>query len=584
MAKLDPNMRARKILNLLWTNKVRIFSELIHSIPLLRNAILNPSLSLILAPTDDAIKRLEMRTRKTAESFKNNLGILDILANHISIKPYQRKPPLIESINGKIYGTNRQEVENLQIVSIRKIDGVTIIIISVVVIHEPQLDNVLTDSGVFESLDYQNFLNIVEHGKLKGKDLVSFCLSNDKIGYMCDRTYTNGKTLFDKLLLIEFGLTEPLDDDKNARETYIRLHQSYRLYASTAIATGQNSWAIEFEPVLDSRSEEAIMDVKSIRASGQEFYLILNSYGEVLLSSEIETREEDDAGNLIGTTYSMSDAKPISFDLPNIKKMTTITYLKQMTYGNLVTHRPMRDASTNIIFLDEDGAVYEAVYNNKTIEPDWINYGSVKSDWSFFIDNIVDIESEGLRLYMLNSRGEILIAQDDLKITDKEYEAIGYEMTPAGDKFLKISNPVGFSKLFRRGAIDNNGSVHRDIYVGNKLPNFVKIEGMSNIVEADALSATSTHVDNTAAISSDGILYIFNDDKLTVHDTAPNGRKWKHVFVNKAYTDDFTAYVIDGDKIVPFTNVPMTDGELVQLPEKFLYYQSLWRGMMYLTP
>ena len=219
--------RLDQIQDFLVTHGASIFSSLLYEVPRFNN--IENKYTMIFAPDDAAIRRLENATGKSIGELYRDPAGLDILANHISTSPTQKTYPMFTAINGTKYGSSANDIAALGIVAKTVIDRVPILVISQIIIQGNQVQTAKAqrDPGVFGRLNYQNFINLVNLGQLEGEDLISFCLTNKEVNDMCDKVDSNGETIFHKLIRSKFK--EEVPPGESAREYYITRYSGYDL-------------------------------------------------------------------------------------------------------------------------------------------------------------------------------------------------------------------------------------------------------------------------------------------------------------------------------------------------------------------
>jgi len=99
-----------------------------------------------------------------------------------------------------------------------------------------QLDSLLNKGDQWSKLPKDVFYKLIEDNDIRGKDLISLCVSNSKINYMCNGGNAQDQQLFKRLLLKEFNITR----STNPREDYIKYSKQTLICQS--ILTKINEW------------------------------------------------------------------------------------------------------------------------------------------------------------------------------------------------------------------------------------------------------------------------------------------------------------------------------------------------------
>jgi len=91
------------------------------------------------------------------------------------------------------------------------------------------------------TLSYENFTNIVMAGDIKGKDLVSLCLSNAAVNKYCNRSLPGGKTIFHNLALRDYNVEFPTLHDTFKEDTQSFLNKIREEYINLS-SIGYEPW------------------------------------------------------------------------------------------------------------------------------------------------------------------------------------------------------------------------------------------------------------------------------------------------------------------------------------------------------
>lgn len=214
------------------SNGAAQFAKIVRKVP----SLLTMSMKslIILAPNDAAMERLQVKIGHPLIEIVEIPKVLEVFLNHFAIHPWQSTYPLFRSVTGFGFGSEAPDFKTLGVQHKTKIDQTDLAVISVVMVTAEQLADVTASDGLvnhLESLPYHIFLNIIEAGQIKGKDLVRLCSTSANLKEKCERpfeqTSEQGRVLetipqlvYSRLLAKEFGITQPLPG-KTVRETYV---------------------------------------------------------------------------------------------------------------------------------------------------------------------------------------------------------------------------------------------------------------------------------------------------------------------------------------------------------------------------
>jgi len=232
-----------KIQEFLNANGASQFSRLLYNLHNLTNLVDNPDLKLIMAPTNAAMNRL---VEKTGKSITNLSGLAmgrDLFANHLSFAPIQSYPPFYIASTGVTYGVNPTDIENFRGQAETNIDGITVRVVDKIFTNPATFNTLVAyrDPGVFGILDYQNFINLINIGQLKGKSLINLCETNSYVNEFCNKPDANGQDIYDRLV----SKMGPSLANKNfpanlsSREIYRKLYHGYQLWTNYRTVTGK---------------------------------------------------------------------------------------------------------------------------------------------------------------------------------------------------------------------------------------------------------------------------------------------------------------------------------------------------------
>lgn len=167
--------------------------------------------TMILAPTDNALKNLLRETNKSWTDFLKLPVGTDILKNHLIFQPTRREWPMITSINARPYGSKQEDIEALVpgaslVVRIPEVKSpLVVLIINKVLVHPDQLMTLearLPRGDEISRMGKDLFMKMVIDEKIAGRDLVALCNTSHEIGLLCDR---DDQLLFKRLLKNEFN-------------------------------------------------------------------------------------------------------------------------------------------------------------------------------------------------------------------------------------------------------------------------------------------------------------------------------------------------------------------------------------------
>lgn len=220
-----------EVISALNGNGASLFAKLLYRSNKLLNLINNKQITLILAPTDEAIDDFLGRYKKSADALISSTVGQDILDNHFSSSKDASGRPL-PAINGSLIPVDRTSLQNYRITNRVLVGETAIIFIGVVMANPNQLKNwtIERSAGLktaFGGGDIGNVgLNLlIRQGGIKGKDLINMCNSSFETNDFCNRD--NG-AMFRQLLQQEFGISLQAGDD--ARSEYIMQHNASFTY------------------------------------------------------------------------------------------------------------------------------------------------------------------------------------------------------------------------------------------------------------------------------------------------------------------------------------------------------------------
>lgn len=169
---------------------------------------------LILIPVDDAFRRLLTKAQQSVEFLKSPF-VQNIILDHLRAVDY--------------------EADKLapRIVSKTQIQNTTVLIIDTIIVtrkdiialkeHLALKDEELATISYWSALPYDVFVYLIEVGELRGKDLISLCISNSVLNQRCNYQDQN---LFRRLLKRDYNL----EAGSNPRAEYIKASK-WRVYS-----------------------------------------------------------------------------------------------------------------------------------------------------------------------------------------------------------------------------------------------------------------------------------------------------------------------------------------------------------------
>jgi len=383
---------------------------------------------IMFIPSDFALDKITQKSGKTLNEIRNTKEFIDLISNNFSILPLQDIYPAYTSVTGVTIGNNIHDLNSLDVIANITINNVKIYITNKSITTPKQLEKlaIIRQPGVMGLLDYQNFFNIVNIGQLKGKDLISFCLSDNTLNDMCNREDVIGENIFDKLIKRDFNI--PIPQGKTAREYYIKLTSGYKLltlggYDPTGhgkdLVTGEPITVTKFTPI------NGFDNVISV-SCGHAHAAIVKSDGSVW------TFGRNDRGQLgLNTPYRGLGYHNIPFpprgDLSQVDYNSLVNklYMSSNVYSpvqilSLVDIKKVSCQADFTAILDEYGGVYvcgtmeEEEQGEENDEGEWIETKPSKiriilDPLKLNVNNIVDISCGYNRLGMLDSDNRVWI-------------------------------------------------------------------------------------------------------------------------------------------------------------------------------
>lgn len=263
-----------RIQHALKENGASIFANLLYTVPKLYQQ--NGNYRLIVAPNDNVMNILVKNTGKSINELLKSNTFIDILARHVFDTATNQKK-LSEAVNPKVL----------------TIGSTNIWIVNGLLMSKQELNNLMVKrfASQFENLPIDVLFYMINAGQIKGKDVVGLCLGNYAMNERCNKIDKAGETIFDKLLLKEFGIRPPYPDNKTARDYYVEEHSGYILLTNV-ISLAENTPPYMNREEILSRLVP-FLDIKVKHVSCHENYMLFidnhdvgwaagnNSYGKL---------------------------------------------------------------------------------------------------------------------------------------------------------------------------------------------------------------------------------------------------------------------------------------------------------------
>ena len=188
----------------------------------------------IMAPTNQILDKMIATYGKPILATAN---FEDILRNHFASE-FTKTKAEIRSVNGQPIYLDQQSMANRKPETGFVVEGVAILPINNILITSNQKLKLtmIRNAGPFEMMNASTFKAWVQVSGLKGRDLISLCVSNAKINDLCNSQDKAGQTIFDQLLWSEFG--QRASSDENARQLYREQHMRPSYYVNSSSLAG----------------------------------------------------------------------------------------------------------------------------------------------------------------------------------------------------------------------------------------------------------------------------------------------------------------------------------------------------------
>ena len=390
--------KAEQIDQFLRANGATSMAIIIHNSMALTK-LLNSSIIMFI-PSDFALDKIIAKSGQTLNEIRHTKEFIDLISNNFSTFPLQDVSPAYTAVTGVTIGNNTQDLNGLNIIANTIIGDARIFITNNTITTQKQLERLATkrDPGVLALLDYQNFSNLVNISNLKGKDLISFCLSNASINDMCNKEDSNGENIFHKVLRRDFK-SEEIPKGKTAREYYIQLSSGHQLWILGELLINHPTI---IQPEINNEEEDDILGAGFIKvpdfdnvisvSCGRNHMAIVNFDGRVLTFGENSYKQ-------LGLPETYTD---ISYYIPML--VPNLHNIKKVECGIYFTS--VLDEFGNVWFC---GTINEEAGNE-------INYGYPTDGLSKIINpirldinNVVDISAGHRQLGILDANGEVWI-------------------------------------------------------------------------------------------------------------------------------------------------------------------------------
>jgi len=186
-------------------------------------------LQLIVAPDDGAIDLLFSKLGKPASELLQSKAFENVILNHYS-RVFDTKVPSMKMLGGFDLKLSKENLDKLKLRSNFVVNNVKILVVGAMLANPQQVRSLIQprDAGLLGNLKPDTLAVMTAVGNLRGKDLISLCLSNDYLNTLCDKADSNGQTIFHKLLRSEFNVE--LAPAANARAEYVKRHTRSTFY------------------------------------------------------------------------------------------------------------------------------------------------------------------------------------------------------------------------------------------------------------------------------------------------------------------------------------------------------------------
>lgn len=237
---------------------------------------------LAIKVTDLGMKSFFNDVGITIEQFSKFRALKNIMNNYIIMNATEEY--LISKSDYAYTYTARQIGEESAIISIMEEDvikhhtegNLDVVVIGDVLLKESQARDIdaYLNALTWARLPYLAFLNIIENGPLRGKDLISFCVSNPDINNKCNNKKQH---LFRILLQKEHGVNYNVD---NPRDLYLELSRP-RIFTFGDGRDGQLGHE-DATPRAFPTEIEGFKDIEQISCGGGHTAFI-NALGEIFM-------------------------------------------------------------------------------------------------------------------------------------------------------------------------------------------------------------------------------------------------------------------------------------------------------------
>jgi hypothetical protein len=203
-------------------NGASIFAGLLETIPQFKRVINENSLTMIIAPTDEALRELASNFGQTVDEFANTTAGQNILANHLSIVPTKKTYPMFTAINRLTYGKDQRDFDALKIKSYVVVGKVPVIIVNTAILHESQYPEL-----TFAKLGKDPLFVILRHADPKA--VINACMVDAKFARLCRDPLS-----FQNLMRLHYP-NYPINHDARQQYTDMALKNGYVYYVALPI-------------------------------------------------------------------------------------------------------------------------------------------------------------------------------------------------------------------------------------------------------------------------------------------------------------------------------------------------------------
>lgn len=186
-------------------------------------------IKLIFALSNEGVESLLKASGKTGSQFLASADGRRIIENHF-LTDFSTTVVVIPSITGKLIPVDRASMNTFKPVKAFSVLDVKIVIINNPIFEAGEFAKAQwkREPGIIGQLGVNPYVQMIEIGGIKGKDLISLCLSSSAANEYCDEVDNKGETIFHRLLRRDFNYT--IKSGEKAREIYEQLVSGHRFY------------------------------------------------------------------------------------------------------------------------------------------------------------------------------------------------------------------------------------------------------------------------------------------------------------------------------------------------------------------